>query len=65
MPTPPTLVAEYEVAWNSTTSPKTVSVTVAVGDVLVVIGMTENNTTTLATPTGVTWTLKTSSTSGG
>jgi hypothetical protein len=59
--TQPTFVAEYETAWNTTTSPKTVSVTTAVGDVLVCYGMTADGATTLNTPTGGTglsWTLR-------
>lgn len=35
--TPPPFIAEYETAWNTTTTPKTASVTVATGDILVVI----------------------------
>lgn len=58
----PTFVAEYEVSsWSTTTSPKTVSVTTAVGDVLVLIGLEENRLGVLATPTGgtgLTWTLQ-------
>lgn len=57
----PTLVASGQTAWNTTTTPKTASVTVAVGDILVVKGATENGLTTLATPTGgsgFTWTLR-------
>lgn len=52
MATPPTLVAEYESAWNSSTSPKTVSVTVSTNDVLVIYGITADNTATLGTPSG-------------
>lgn len=57
----PTFAAEYETAWDTTTTPKTDSVTVAVGDVLVVCAQCENNSGTLSTPTGgtgFTWTLK-------
>lgn len=57
---PPTFVAEYEATWNASTSPRTVSVTTAVGDVLVLGGIAENNAKTLATPTGgtgLTWAL--------
>lgn len=57
----PTFVAEYETVWNVATSPKTVSVTTAVGDVLVCFGLVENNSSTLGTPTGgtsLTWTLR-------
>lgn len=49
----PTAVAEYEGTWSvAAAGAKTTSVTVANGDVIVVIGMTESNTYTLATPTG-------------
>lgn len=49
----PTFVAEYEVAdWNTTTSPKTATATTAAGDILVVLGATEDSTATLGTPTG-------------
>lgn len=56
----PTFVAEYGDVWNSTTSPKTASVTVANGDGLVVVGVTENIASTLGTPTGggLTYTLQ-------
>lgn len=60
MATPPTFVAEYEVTdWQVTTTPKTISVTVATGDVLVVIAAAEE-TNNLVTPTGggLTYTLK-------
>lgn len=59
MATPPTFVAEYETAVNVSTSPKTVSVTTQVGDVLVVLATAENRTMTLGTPsggTGLSWT---------
>lgn len=55
----PTFVAEYETVVNTTTSPKTLSVTTAVGDVLVMFGLAENRLVTLGTPTGgtgLTWT---------
>lgn len=54
MPTAPTFVSEYEgPAWNNTTSPKTSAPTVATGDVLAIIGGTEEqNQTLLNTPTG-------------
>lgn len=63
MATPPLFVAEYEAAWTNTTSPKTVSVTMAPGDTLTVVGMTEDSTITLNTPTGgtgLTYALQTS-----
>jgi hypothetical protein len=57
------LVSEYEcAAWNTTTTPQTTSVTTAVGDTLVAIGLSEAGTNTaLTTPTGgtgLTWTLR-------
>jgi hypothetical protein len=61
MATPPTFEAEYETAWSTVAAgAKTASVTVGVGDVLVVCGITESNTYTLATPTGggLTYTLQ-------
>lgn len=59
MATPPTFVAEYESVWN-TTAAKSVSVTVAAGDTLVVFGVTEDSQYTLNTPTGgsLTYTLQ-------
>lgn len=48
----PTFVAEYETAWNTGTTPKTVSVTTAVGDVLVISSGVEANSTAIAAPTG-------------
>lgn len=61
MATPPTFVAEYEVAPSVVAAgARTVSVTVGVGDVLAIYGLTESNTYTLATPTGggLTYTLQ-------
>lgn len=55
----PTFVAEYEAAWNNTTTPKTVSATAAAGDVFIVAGGSENANTLVQTPTGgtsITWT---------
>jgi fibronectin-binding autotransporter adhesin len=60
MSTPPTFVAEYEVSdWQITTTPRTMSVTVAAGDYLVVIAGTEESNN-LQTPTGggLTYTLQ-------
>ena len=57
----PTFVAEYEATWTNTTSPKTVSVTTEVGDVLVCFATTGYPDQTVATPTGGTglvWTLR-------
>lgn len=53
-------VAEYETTWNVTTTPRTVSVTVAAGDCLVIFGSTDDQSCTLATPTGggLTYTLR-------
>jgi hypothetical protein len=60
MATPPTFVAEYEAVWNSNSSPRTQSVTVAADDVLVVLAVSEDASTTLATPSGggLTYTLR-------
>lgn len=56
----PTLTAEYETPWNDSTTPKTQSVTVVTGDVLAVVGISEDAGTTIATPTGggLTYTLQ-------
>ena len=61
MATPPTFVAEYEASsWLNNTTPKTVTPTTVVGDVLVVVGNTEDEAVTLTTPTGnsLTYTLQ-------
>lgn len=63
MATAPVFGAVYLGATPSTTSPKTVSITVAAGDTLVAYGSTADSTTTLATPTGgtgITWALQSS-----
>lgn len=52
----PTFVAEYEIPYNAGTTPRTVSVTTAVGDVLVIGSGTESNSTTINAPTGGTGT---------
>lgn len=52
MASPPTFVAEYEGAFNSTTTPKSVTPTTSAGDVLVVCGISADLNTTLNTPTG-------------
>lgn len=52
MATPPTFVAEYEAAWSTSTHPKTASVTVGVGDLLVVVAVGEADGLTVSTPTG-------------
>src|SRR5690606_26418206 len=59
----PTFVAEWESAWNNNTSPKTTAAFNAqAGDVLVCIGMSEDQSFTLSTPTntqgGLSWTLR-------
>lgn len=56
----PTFAGEAETAWNSNSSPRTQSVTVTAGERLVVIGSSEDGSTTLATPTGgsLTYTLQ-------
>jgi hypothetical protein len=66
-PPTPTFVAEYETAWNSTTSPKTTSnFSVQAGDILVAYAVNEDAGSTIANPpTGTlsgTWTLKQSGT---
>lgn len=63
MPTPPSFVAEYETAWSTGASPKTASVTVSVGDVLVVAAAAaswSSSSDNLNTPTGggLTYTLE-------
>lgn len=59
----PTFVGSGRSAYDSDTSPKTVSVTVQAGDILVVSGVMESSGSSLATPTGgsLTYSLKTSS----
>lgn len=56
----PAFVAEYGDTWNSATSPKSASVTVANGDALVVIAIVEDESRSLSTPTGggLTYTLQ-------
>ncbi len=54
-PTPPTVVGTYQSSWTTATTPKTVTIPVAlsVGDVLVAYSISENSTTIpSATPTG-------------
>lgn len=53
---PPTLAASGSTAYSNTTSPKTSAVTPANGDVFVLVIETEDNSTTLGTPTGGGWT---------
>lgn len=52
MATPPTFVAEYETTFSESTSPETDAITVAVGDVLAILGVVEDSATTLTLPTG-------------
>lgn len=52
MTTPPPLVAVYPSAFNTTTSPKTVTVTTNPGDVLVVFGCAEGSGSGFGTPSG-------------
>lgn len=57
----PTFVASYAVAsWTTSGSPKTATPTTAAGDFLVVVGISEDSTVTLGTPTGngLTYTLR-------
>lgn len=59
----PTFVAEYETAWNNNTNPKvTDAFNAQAGDLLVCIGMSEDQAYPLATPTNtqgaLTWTLR-------
>jgi hypothetical protein len=57
---PPTLVADYVTSWGTATSPQTGSVTVGVGDQLVVVAGSEDAANTISTPTGggLTYTLR-------
>lgn len=58
-PTPPTFQAEYETAWNTTTTPKTTaSVSVQTGDVLVAYSIVEDHSSAPSVSGGsLTWTL--------
>lgn len=60
MATPPTFVADYSTGFSATTSPRTVSTTVGVGDLLAVMGGTEDGALPLTTPSGggLTYTLQ-------
>jgi hypothetical protein len=51
-------LGKYDAGFNATTSPRTVSVTAAAGDLLVALSMDEEDAEVFATPTGgaVTWT---------
>jgi hypothetical protein len=50
--TPPTFVAKYDVSsWSTTSTPKTASPTIAANDVLIIGGLTANDTTQIGTPT--------------
>lgn len=53
MATPPVFVSATTVSsWTTTTTPKTVAVTVANGDLLVVVALNESDTQNFTTPTG-------------
>lgn len=70
MATPPTFVAEYEATWTNTAAgaSKTVDVTVANGDIIVVLGGSEQGGgVTLGTPTGggLTYTSRQAAVNGG
>ncbi|HWB36041.1 MAG TPA: hypothetical protein VHA75_08460, partial [Rugosimonospora sp.] len=60
MATPPTVVSTGTSAYTNTTTPKTVSVTVQNGDIICVVGGSEDSPNTLGTPTGnsLTYTLQ-------
>lgn len=49
--TPPTFVAEYESVWNTISTPKTVTPTIAANDCLVIAAITANDTAQIGTPT--------------
>lgn len=59
-PTGLLLAASYSGTYNTTTSPKTLSVTTQPGDIVVVYGGGENSVSTISTPTGnsLTYTLQ-------
>lgn len=48
----PTFVASYATVYNTSTAPKTVSVTTQAGDLLVIVSAVENGSTTFNTPSG-------------
>jgi len=48
----PTLAASYTSAWNSATTPKTLSVTTQAGDRVVMMACNEDGSNTFGTPTG-------------
>jgi hypothetical protein len=50
--TAPTLVATYNSVWNTTTTPKTLSVTTQAGDRVLVVACNEDGSNTFGTPTG-------------
>lgn len=56
----PTFVTSYQSSFGDSNTPKTAAPTVAVNDVLVVVGVAEDAGTTIATPTGgsLTYTLQ-------
>jgi hypothetical protein len=55
----PVFVAEYEAAWSTSTTPKSVTASWAAGDVLVVVASSADSAATIGTPTstGLTFTL--------
>jgi hypothetical protein len=48
----PTFVTEYESAWNTGTTPKTISITTDIGDVVVAVSGVETTSTAINAPTG-------------
>lgn len=55
----PTFIGESETVWNTTTSPKTAVISVQAGDILVAIGATGDQSSSLAVSGGsLTWTLQ-------
>jgi hypothetical protein len=56
--TPPTFVNEAETSWTTTTSSKSVSLSVQAGDVLVAYGMSEDSANTLSISGNQSWTLR-------
>lgn len=48
----PAFVQEFETVWNTNTSPKTAPVFVQAGDVLCIVASSEDDGTTINTPTG-------------
>jgi hypothetical protein len=46
----PTFVSQGVSAWNTNTTPKTLSIAVTAGDTVVIYGLTDNDLTTISTP---------------